>query len=226
MIFNVPEVGDFCHITRNGVTECGGPEGFFKELMDEPFETVRKVFPETGHQRTLIRLIDDTSYRDIFLNHINGSEDRDFIQGLLDGWKIWSEGSPLAAQSARLYMLSTFNLINSGIPDQVNVVLSCSSVLNLSALSEAFTVKTVMKLLSANKEIGGPHALVMAGRLTQFLSNIESMLSSLMLRRTEVGLFKVSEERSGIIADVLAQLAEIQQAIVNLRSQFESMKTG
>jgi hypothetical protein len=84
-------------------------------------------------------------------------------------------------------------------------------------------VKSILKLASANKEAGGPHALVMSGRLTGFLGTIMLMLNSLKLQGGEVGLFKVPEDRSAV-ADILTRLDQIQGAVVDLRMQFENMK--
>lgn len=224
MIFNIPAVEGFCRAVRTGVAECGGSEGFFKTLTENTRETFRKVLPDGNDQRIFVKLLNDPEYYTIFLNQIIAEEDKRFMHNFFQGWKIWSESFPLEAEEIRLALVPTVDvLLNGPVPRVVNDVISCLSLIDLEAYAEAFMVKSILRLSSANKEIGGPNALVMAGRLTSLLGTITIMLNSLRLRGTEVGLFKVPEDKNAVV-HVLTQLDQIERAIVDLRTQFENMK--
>jgi hypothetical protein len=224
MIFNVPAVDDFCRVIRNGVTECGGPEAFFKNLTENTRITLRKAVSDTNSQQTLRRLLEDSSYEDILLNQISNEEDRAFIQALLQGWRIWNEAYPGKAEDIKILLIPALGILLDECPRLINDVVSCVSIIDLESFSETFMVKTVFKLATVNKEIGGPHAIVMSGRLAAFLETIRLMLNSIKLRETEVGLFKIPGGREAITSRILTELDQINQSVEVLRTQFENMK--
>lgn len=224
MIFNVPAVDNFCRVIQNGITECGGPEKFFDNLTRDSRNTLRKAVPDTQTQDTLFKILSDENYRELFIVQIATEDDRELINGFLQGWKIWSESYPFEAEELILFLIPSYDLLESPLPRESNEVYACASVLDLDAFREAFMVRTVLKLAYANKNIGGPHALMMTGRLSTFLITIKLMLRSVLLRGTESGLFKMPEDRTRPIASLLTQLGQIEEVVANLRRQFENMR--
>jgi hypothetical protein len=84
-------------------------------------------------------------------------------------------------------------------------------------------VKSVLKLVDSNKNLGGPDALVMAARLSSFLRTVDLMLESVSLRESELELIHIPTGRP--IVDALLELVEsIEATLKRLREQFGKIK--
>jgi hypothetical protein len=223
VIFNIPAIDEFCRVLRNAVTECGGAEEFFKRLTEETQETYRKLITNPETQETLRKIIEDTFYQHLFINQITNESDKAFVEGFLQGWRVWSEFYPIEAEGIRLQMIEAGVLMRMPIPKFINDVFSCSSNISLESFGEEFMVSSIIKLAAANKELGGPNTLLMSATLTSFVETIRLMLNSLKLRDSEIGLFKISEDRD-IISTILNGLNRVQESIEELRTQFENMR--
>jgi len=226
MIFKIAEIDEFCRVIRDGVNKCGGPALFFPTLMANVPETLDILFSDVNSQQRFRRLISDESYKAKFLENVASNEDREFLNGFLNGWTIWSETFPEEAENIRLNFIPVSEAVNK-IPRTINDVFSCFSIIDLESFSETFLVKTSLILSAANKEMGGPETFVMAGRLTSFLITIELMLNPLKLSEGEAQLFRMSAEPGErIVNRILSQFDAIQQSVAELRAQSENMKVG
>lgn len=109
-------------------------------------------------------------------------------------------------------------------PSIANDPQYCNSTIFFDGFSEALKIKTLLRLISPNKELGGKQGFMIVTSLDRFLGTIRIMLASVRLRGTEVGLFKIPEDRN-IIAPLIDVLAQIRKLTDDLQTQFEEMQS-
>jgi hypothetical protein len=115
------------------------------------------------------------------------------------------------------------DVLRGPIPQSVNDVTECTSAVYLDTYTEDLHVKSVLKLVDSNKNLGGPDALVMAARLSSFLRTVDLMLESVSLRESELELIHIPTGRP--IVDALLELVEsIEATLKRLREQFGKIK--
>jgi len=220
---NIPEIDSFCEDIYKKITDHGGIKSFFKNLRDNVPETLLDLAPESIDKEILRSLLYNKDYRFNFCEEIEDEKTKNFLIQFLKSWDMWISLFAEEAEEVNGVLISAYDLL-SQCPRVVNDVMSCVSVLDLEALSEDFRVKTVFKLANPNKKIGGESVLLMSGRLTSFLGTIRIMLVSLMLRKSEEGLFIIPKERT-MNSEILKILDEIQKVLADVRAQFEGLQS-
>ena len=221
MMFSIPAIDEFCRVLRAVITESGGSDQVFKQLTDEPDETIKKLAVTIGTQNVLRNIIEGNA--NLILNQAGNDEDRELLQAFWGAWEVWSELYPVQAHAAKLVTIPASDFLSMPIPKIVNDVFSCTSSISLETFTEEFIVSSVLKLSMPDKDIGGPNIFVMSGTVESFLDTIRLMLNSIRLRGTEVGLFKIPADRE-ITESILNRLDRIRTMAETLKTQFENMK--
>lgn len=217
--FALPAVDEFCSSLRKLVTDHGGPEKFFASLSDD-YQILTNIGIE--HVRTLSRLFNDAGFREKFSQQISQEEDRHFLKGFLKGWNIWSDISPDNSQIVELTLIRPSDVLNY-TPTTANDPQQCTSLIYLDSYTETFRVKSILRLTWPNKELGGTDVFIIASSLQRFLGTIRIMLASIILRESEMRLFKIPNDQE-IIPEALDALTKIRELTDNLQKQFERMR--
>jgi hypothetical protein len=187
---------------------------------DKPL--VNKLVPDLMQQKLLHQLLDDTSFQTSALARLSEG-DRSFAVAFLQGWEMWARIWPRQAAWVRLGLLPVDHVFEGPMPRVVNDVFNCISTISLEAFGEDFMVRTLFKLSEADKSIGGPEVLVMAGTLPSFLTTLGMMMTSLILNEDERGLYHFVEDQDALRA-ILDRLDRLRETVAELRTQFESMR--
>src|SRR5262245_17885529 len=130
--------------------------------------------------------------------------DRSFAVAFLQGWEAWARIVPRQAEWIRLGLLPVDHVFEGPGPRVVNDVFNCISTISLEAFEEGFMVRTLLKLSEADKNIGGPEVLVMAGTLPSFLTTLDMMIRSLILNEDERGLYHFVEDQDALRVFLIA----------------------
>jgi hypothetical protein len=222
IMFNIPIIDGFWNNARRVIDEYGGIGGFFGSLTDKPDDVVNKLAPDFMQQKLLYQLLDDTSFQTSALARLSEG-DRSFAVAFLEGWEMWARIAPRQAAWIRLGLLPVDHVFEGPMPRVVNDVFNCISTISLEAFEEDFMVRTLFKLSEADKSIGGPEVLVMAGTLSSFLTTVGMMMRSLILNEDERGLYHFVEYQDALRA-ILDRLDRIRETVEELRTQFEGMR--
>lgn len=219
--FGPMAVDGFCCNLQKVVADAGGPAGFFAKLE----ENSAAVFANFDIQnyRILNRLLDDTEFRGKFICLISEENERNFLEEFLKSWELWSEVSPGGDEYARATLIVVYDQLLQSIPLAANDPQYCNSTLFIDTLTETLRVKTLLRLISPDKDLGGKHCFLIASTLERFLGTIMIMLGSIRLRGTEISLFKIPDNRK--IDPVIKALREIQRIADDLQAQFEGMRS-
>jgi hypothetical protein len=219
--FSLLAVDQFCSDLRKVIESSGGPPGFFAKMNDDAAAALAPF--DVTHYRTLSSLLEDAEFRERFFRQISEDHDRNFLERFLESWKLWSELSPSASEFANAALILVFDQFSQPIPLTANDPQYCTSTMFVDTLTETIRVKTLLRMVAPNKELGGKQCFVIASTLERFLGTIVIMLGSIRLRASEVDLFKVSNEQK--IASSLEALKQIKNLTDDLQKQFEGMRS-
>jgi hypothetical protein len=168
-------------------------------LTDKPAVVVNELAPHSMQQKLLYQLLDDSSFQTSALARLS-EEDRSFAVAFLQSWEMWARIAPRQAAWIRLGLLPVDHVFEGPMPRVVNDVFDCISTISLEAFEEDFMVRTLLKLSEADKTIGGPDVLVMAGTFPSFLTTLVMMMRSLILSENERVLYHFGEDQDALRA--------------------------
>ena len=221
--FRLPAVDEFCTNLRTVITNSGGPAGFFTKLGTDASATLADL--EVRHYTTLSHLLRDAEFRGRFVQKISEEGDRFFLESFLESWRLWSDLFPSENEFAKAALVVVYDQFSQPIPLTANDPQYCNSKLLIDSITKTIRVNTLLRLVLPNKELGGSHCFVIATTLERFLGTVRIMLGSIRSRGSEIGLFRIPDDRK-IIDPAIEALAQIRELTDELQREFEGMRSA
>ncbi|HTW51122.1 MAG TPA: hypothetical protein VME45_04410 [Stellaceae bacterium] len=218
--FTINGIDEFCESLRNIVKEAEGPNKFFEKLYDDPIGQISKL--SNKFYAILSKFLTDREFRTEILAQILDENNREFLQEFLHTWDLWSEIYQEQNRYIKVAMSPVWDLIHE-IPFSINDTQYCNSSIYSDSLSETLRIKSILRLVSANKGFGGDECFVISSTVGRYLGTIRLMLASMKLRETELGMFRLASH-GNIVDEIIASLTRIRELADELQKQFEQMR--